>query len=84
MIELAQTKQGGDEMRRCPHCGEVNVLREIPIGKFFQYYRCRECNRSFREFDMPEFRGRMMRSTGYWYITFAAIFLISLLAIVRY
>ena len=71
-------------MRRCPYCGEENVLREIPIGKFFQYYRCGDCNRSFREFDMPELKGRMMRSTGHWYVAFAAIILVSLLAIVRY
>ena len=70
-------------MRMCPHCGSEEVAEGSSIGKIFQYYCCEDCHRSYREYTSVEFDVSIARSKTPWYLGFAMLVLVSLLALAR-
>jgi len=81
-------QEGWIKMQACPHCGSREFLREIPPARssteltdLFQYYRCRDCDETFREFALDVFFQRIYTSTGIWYIGFAMFILIVLIGV---
>jgi len=75
-------------MDACPQCGSKELLRDLSRAKsstdirsFFQYYRCTECNLRFSRFAPGELYGRIIPSTGLWYIGFAMFILLLVLGL---